>query len=235
MNTTDALWERRSRRDWIFLSLLEAEWRKQRRSLAAWLVLGGACFTPAIILGVRLLRSAGLEKLYARADFWSKLWHSAWESMAVFLLPMATILIAALLAQIEWRGNAWKQVHALPVRRTSVHVAKLVIAALLLAQLIVLFNVALWFAGVLPALLLPNVPWPAGEIPWHDVLHDDARYFVACLPMLAIQHVLGLRFANFLVPVGVGFLAWVAGLAMLSSPLAAWMPYAWPILEYLRG
>ena len=228
------MWECPSGREPMFLRVLEAEWRKQRRSLAAWLVLGGACFTPAIILGVRLIRRAGIEKLYARADFWPQLWHSAWESMAIFLLPMAAILITALLAQIEWRGNAWKQVRALPVRRSTIQLAKLVIAVLLLAQLVVLFNVALWCAGVLPALLLPGVPLPAGEIPWATVLRDDARYFVACLPMLVIQHAISVRFANFLVPVGVGFLAWVAALAMASTSFVQWMPYAWPIVAYLR-
>lgn len=221
--------------DPMIFRLLESEWRKQRRSLATWLVLGGACFTPAIILFVRLLRRDGLAQLYARADFWPSLWHSAWESMAIFLLPMAAILVAALLAQVEWRGNAWKQVHALPVHRASVQLAKLLVAMLLLAQLVVLFNIALWIAGVLPALLVPGVAWPAGDIPWWTIWRDDARYFAACLPMLAIQHAIGVRFANFLVPVGVGFLAWVAALAMLSMPLAKWMPYALPMLAYLRG
>jgi lantibiotic transport system permease protein len=219
--------------DPMLLRLLEAEWRKQRGSLAAWLVLGGACFTPAIILAVRLLRRAGVDELYARPDFWPKLWTSAWESMAIFLLPMGSVLVAALLSQVEWRGNAWKQVYAQPVRRGDVWLAKLAVAILLLAQLIVLFNVALWLSAMVPALLLPGVPWPRGDIPWSAVLRDDVRYFVACLPMLAIQHAISVKARNFLVPVGVGFLAWVAALAMLSTPFAKYLPHALPMVEYL--
>jgi lantibiotic transport system permease protein len=219
--------------DPMFLRLLEAEWRKQRGSLAAWLVLGGACFTPAIVFSVRLLRREGLDRLYAHPDFWQQLWRSAWESMAIFLLPMATVLVAALLAQLEWRGNAWKQVHAQPVRHAAVWLAKLVVAVLLLAQLVVLFNVALWLAGVGPALLLPGVPLPRGAIPWSTVLRDDVRYFIACLPMLAIQHAISVKAKNFLVPVGIGFLAWVAALALLSTPFARYLPHALPMAEYL--
>jgi hypothetical protein len=36
------------------------------------------------------------------------------------------------------------------------------------------------------------------------------------------------------VPIGVGFLAWVAALAGLSSSLGIWVPYAYPIMHYLQ-
>ena len=62
-----------------FVDALQGEWLKQRRSLATWMVLAGACFTPAIILVVRLVRHAGVPALHAAAGFWAKLWSSAGE------------------------------------------------------------------------------------------------------------------------------------------------------------
>ena len=35
-------------------------------------------------------------------------------------------------------------------------------------------------------------------------LKEDALYFIDCLPIVALQYLISLRFKNFLVPVGAG-------------------------------
>jgi hypothetical protein len=37
-----------------------------------------------------------------------------------------------------------------------------------------------------------------------------------------------------LVPIGIGFTAWVAALAAVSSRIAIWWPYSYTIVQYLR-
>jgi len=219
--------------DHAFVRSLHSEWLKQRRSLASWMVLVGAFFTPAIIVVARLLQRETLPKLYASADFWPVLWRSAWESAAVFFLPMGAVLATSLIVQIEYRNNAWKQVHALPLGLATIYVSKLAIVVLMLVQFLALFNLGIWFSAAVPAWLLPDVAMPAAPIPFADFLRDDLRFFVACLPIVALQYLLSLRFGNFMVPVGVGFMLWVGSLAALSSRWGVFSPYAYTMLEYL--
>ena len=88
----------------------QSEWLKQRRSLGSWLVVVGALFTPVIVIVSRLIHHDKLPEVYAASNFWTSLWKNSWESMAVFFLPMAAILMTSLITQIEYRNNAWKQV-----------------------------------------------------------------------------------------------------------------------------
>lgn len=217
-----------------FIDAFVCEWLKKRRSLAAWLVAGGAFFTPAIITVVRLIRHAQLPALYADPLFWISLWRSAWESMAIFFVPMAAILATSLVVQIEVRNNAWKQVHALPLHAATIFFAKLAVIVLMLAQFFALFVVGIWLSALLPSLLIAGVPYPSAPLPLGEFASDTALYFFDCLPIVAAQYLMSLRFNHFLVPIGVGFLAWIGALAALSWQHANLVPYAYTMLDYLK-
>jgi lantibiotic transport system permease protein len=134
-----------------FLAGVRSEWLKQRRSLGAWLVLGGGLFIPGIITAVRLLRPAGLPQLYRAPGFWERLWTQSWESMAVMILPLVVMLAASLIVQIEYRNNTWKQVHATPQPLATIFLAKLVMILKLVVQLLFWFNAGIYLAGIVPA------------------------------------------------------------------------------------
>ncbi|MEI9930951.1 MAG: ABC transporter permease [Rhizomicrobium sp.] len=216
-----------------FTDSLGSEWLKTRRSLASQLVIVGALFTPAIVIGTRLLHLSKAAALSAKPDFWPSLWHSCWESMAIFFLPMGAILATALVTQIEVRNNAWKHVHTLPLTPATIFFSKLLVIFVLMAEFVTLFVLGVYLAGALPA-ILSGVAVPLNA-PIGSFVRDAAFYFLDTLPIVAIQYALGLRFKSFLVPVGIGFLAWVAALAALSSKFGAWLPYAYTMLDYLRG
>lgn len=154
----------------VFFHSLQSEWLKQRRSLASWMVIVGAFFTPAIIVVARLIHRDGLPGLYALEGFWQLLWRSSWESAAIFFLPIGGTLATALITQIEYKNNAWKLVHALPLS----------------------------------------------------------------LAIVALQYTISVRFRNFLIPVGFGFMLWVGTLAALSWRWNFLIPYSYTMLEYLK-
>lgn len=216
------------------LHVVRSEWLKRKRSFATTLVVGGSLFTPAIVAVVRLLYRRGLPAIYASETFWRGLWSSCWESMAVFFLPMAAILITSLVAQIEFRANAWKQVHAQPVSMAAIFTAKLAVIAILLVQFLALFNAAIYVSGMLPAWILTAVPFPHGSFAALPLWRETSLYFVHCLPIVALQYLIALRAANVLVPIGAGFLAWVGALALVSSRYAVWWPYSYTIIQYVR-
>lgn len=214
---------------------IHCEWLKRKRSFASTLVIAGSLFTPAIVLIVRLIQHRNLVPIYTAEQFWPNLWRSSWESMAIFFLPLGAILATSLMTQLEYKSNAWKQVHALPLSAATIFLAKLVVILVMLVQFLILFNLAIYVSGMTPALLVPGVPHPKGSFLALPLLRENALYFLACLPIVAAQYFMALRTNQVLIPIGAGFLAWVAALAGVSSNLAIWWPYSYTIIHYLRG
>jgi hypothetical protein len=212
----------------------QSEWLKTKRSLALWMVVIGGFFTPSIIIVARLVNHARVPELYARDDFWDALWHSSWESMAVFFLPLGAILTTSLIAQIEYKNNTWKQLHALPLSYTTIFVSKLAVILTLMLIFFVLFNLGIYLAAIVPYLLISGTAYPVEALPWQRFLTEDALFFLDCLPIVALQYLLALRSKNFLVPVGLGFVFWVGALGAVSWRFGYVIPYTYTILNYLK-
>ena len=219
----------------MFVRLFYSEWLKRKRSFASTMVIGGSFFTQLIFIVARLVQHRTLPKLYAAETFWPALWQNCWESMAVFFLPLGAILATSLITQIEFKSNAWKQVHTLPVSAAAVFLTKLAVILVMLLQFLLLFNAGIYAAGMIPYALVPGVPLPKGSFFALPLLRENAVYFLATLPIVAAQYLLALRSHNALVPIGIGFAAWVGALAAVSSKVAVWWPYGYTITHYLRG
>lgn len=217
-----------------FLHAFRSEWLKRKRSFASTLVVGGSLFTPAIIAVVRLIHHRGLPRIYSADRFWESLWRSSWESMAVFFLPLGAILVTSLIVQIEFRSNAWKQVHALPVSTPVIFLSKLAVILVLMVAFLILFNLGIYVSAMLPYAVIAGVPRPKGSFLSLPLLADNARYYVDCLPIVGAQYLMALRSHNPLIPIGIGFMAWVGALAAVSSKIAIWWPYAYTIVNYVR-
>src|SRR3569832_506064 len=143
----------------------QSEWLKRKRSLGSWLIVVGALFTPVIVVAARLLRHNELPGVFAAANFWTSHWRSSWESMAIFFLPMGAVLTTSLIVQIEYRNNAWKQVHTLPLSPATVFFAKYAVILLMMLQFVLLFTVAEYVSAIVPAVLLVDVLYPAAHLP----------------------------------------------------------------------
>ncbi|MDX6271778.1 MAG: lantibiotic transport system permease protein [Acidobacteriota bacterium] len=216
-----------------FINSFQSEWLKKKRSLASWLVVAGAAFTPSIILMSRIKNAGKLTALYASNDFWQKLWNQTWESMAVFLLPFGIILAAGLIAQIEYKNNTWKQLHTTPQGFATIFCAKFLVLLIMLVEVFVLFNVGMYLSAVIPSMLFSNLPYPAAPIPYMYFLKANINFFLDCLPILALQYLLSLQFKNFLVPIGTGFAIWFLGVGMLPWNYSYLLPYLHGTIDFL--
>ena len=217
-----------------FLRAFRSEWLKRRRSFASTLVLGGSLFTPLIVLGIRLIHYRALPPVYAADAFWQKMWRDCWESMSVFFLPMAAIMATSLVAQIEFKSNAWKQVRTLPISMAVIFTSKLAVILIMMVQFLILFSLGIYASGTIPLLVVPGLP-DAKDSFWSlPLLRENALYLIDCLPIIAVQYLMALRSNNALMPIGIGFLAWVGAMAAVSSKFAVWWPYAYTILHYLK-
>jgi len=216
-----------------FVHAFHAEWLKQKRSFAGTLVIGGSLFTPVIVAVVRLIHFRGLTAIYAADEFWQTLWRSSWESMAIFFLPLGAILVTSLITQIEFKSNAWKQLHTLPVSTAVIFLSKLSVILMLMIEFLLLFNAGMYASAMIPYLIVPGVPHPNGTFSSLPLLRENALYFIDCLPIIGAQYLMALRSNNVLIPIGIGFMAWVGALAAVSSKVAIWWPYSYTIIHYL--
>jgi len=218
-----------------FIHSFQSEWLKKQNSLAAWLVIAGGFFTPTIIIIARLINYRQLAALYEKDIFWNQLWHSSWESMAVFLLPMGVILATSLITQIEYKNNTWKQLHSLPLGFTTIFFSKLAVIIVMVLQFFILFNMGIYLSALIPYLLVSGVHYPKIPIPFMAILKEDVYFFIDCLPIISLQYLISLQFKNFLIPIGIGFGLWVASLSALSWKFGYFIPYTYCILNFLKS
>jgi hypothetical protein len=217
-----------------FIHSFQSEWLKRKNTLAAWVVIIGGFFTPVIIIIARIARADKLPGIYAADRFWLTHWRTAWESMAIFLLPVGVILATSLITQLEYKNNTWKQLHTTPLRLTTIFFSKLAVLLIMFTQFFFLFNIGVYLAAIIPYLVVSGVPYPKGEIPFSYFLKDDLRFFITSLPIVALQYLISLKYKNFLVPVGAGFLLWVVAIASLRWKYGFTIPYTYGMYNFLK-
>lgn len=215
-----------------FWAGFKSEFLKLKGSLAFWLIIFCGFFTPTIILTVRLLHHNELNKVYMVKNFWESLWLSSWESMAIFIMPMASILATSLIVQMEYKNNTWKQIHAMPIKLSTIFFSKLLVILGILLLLVIIFTLNTIVAGIIPNLFLIDIPLPLPNKPIFYFFQLIKKEYVSILPITAIQFFISLRYPNFLVSIGIGFLAWVAAIASLSWKFNYFLPYSYPMIEY---
>ena len=210
-----------------FVDSFASEWLKRKRTAAAWLVIIGGFFIPLIILCARLYESDGLAAANQHPRLWEMQYTRCWQFMGTFLLPMGVMLATSLVTQLEFRNNAWKQVFTTPQSLTTIFLAKLAIILVMLIQFFLLFNVGIYLTGVLPCLFFRHVPYPSEPFPFRLFLQGSVYFFLDALPILALQYLVGLRFKNFLIPLGVGVGLYVASFIAVHWKYGYWVPYTY--------
>jgi hypothetical protein len=113
-------------------------------------------------------------------------------------------------------------------------VSKLAVILLMMVQFLILFSLGVYVSAMIPYLLVPGVPHPKGSFWSLPLLRDGAAYFAGILPIVGAQYLMGLRANNVLIPIGIGFMAWVGALAAVSSKFAIWWPYGYTIINYVK-
>lgn len=216
-----------------FLNSYRSEWLKKKRTAGAILVIAGAFLIPVIFLIARFAHSENLWEENTSGDLWNHLLINSWQFMAIFLLPMGVILVTSLITQNEFRNNTWKQLHTTPQNLTTIYFAKLAVVLTMLVQFFVLFNIGIYLAGVVPGLFYSDIPYPIQDYPWATVIRFNAGFFVACLPIVAMQYLLSLKFQNFLLPLGAGIALLIGSLIGLNWDHGYTLPYSYSGLKFV--
>lgn len=217
-----------------FYHSLQSEWLKRKRSLASWLVVIGALFTPFMGTVINILRPDKLPERYIKPDFWEGHFRNSWEPMNVMLLPLGIILAVSLVTQLEYKNTAWKQLHTTPQPFHTIFLSKFTVLMIMQGQLFVLFSLAMILSALIPAAVLSTVPFPTEAIPIADLVKSTCSYFVGHLPIVAIQFLLALQFRNFLVSLGAGIILMISGILLISWEHSYTHPYLYATLMVIK-
>ena len=217
-----------------YIHSFQSEWLKTKRSAASWLTLAGGLFIPLVILTDQFTNYKTLAVVYAAPHFWERHFSRSWQFMAFFLLPVGVILASSLIAQLEFRNNAWKQLLATPQRRSTIFFAKLLVIIVMMLQFFILFTIGIYLSAIIPSLLLKGVAYPAASLPLKSFLQTTGLFFIDCLPIIALQYLLSLKFKNFLVPIGVGLAIFMAALIANSWQYVYVIPYSYCMISFSR-
>jgi len=215
-----------------FVHSFQSEWLKKRHTASAWIVVLGAFFMPVIVLIMRLKDHDITCKENQIKQLWFLYYNRNWQAMGMFLLPLMLILSTSLITNTEFKNNTWKQLHTTPQRYATIYFAKFSVILVMLLQLFILFNIGIYLSVVLPSLAYRDVPWPEAAYPVRSYLRGTSFFFIDCMPVIALQYLLSLKFKNFIVPIGVGFSLLVVSLLALNWKYGYIFPYIYLPLNF---
>jgi len=215
------------------INSIQSEWLKTRKSAAAWLCIIGGLFIPLIFLIGFLYNRQTLAMYGDEGNVWTLHFFQVWQAMVIFLLPMGLVLATSLITQMEFRNNTWKQLHATPQKYHTIFAAKFIVILGMTAQFFLYFNLGFILSGVVPSLLFDKA-LPDSVFPFEQFFVSNGKIFLTCLPILALQFLISLKFKNFLVPIGVGLVLLVATLIIVGNWEYAYLsPYSYGALTMM--
>jgi hypothetical protein len=206
---------------------LRSELLKTRRTASLYLTLIGAALGPVIFLFNVLLDEDELDGI--SKDPLNALFKILSEMNGVALFPLFIILICTLLPQLEYRNNTWKQVFTSPQTKANVFLAKFMNVHLLMLIFLIATHLFMFLTIVAINFIKPDLDlfkYPLNE---RMVIVNAANAYLIMLAVCAIQFWMGLRFRNFIVPIGIGFALWLTGTIMalqINSSLINFFPYS---------
>ena len=214
-----------------FAISLQSEVLKTKRSASFWLSISAAAMMPVLFMAAHYFKPEGGIKRLAN-DPWGTQFMWGWEAVSFFIFPMFVILLCALIPQIEFKNNTWKQVFASPQSLGNIYFSKFMTIHLMIFFFYLSFTLFMILSGVITNLLDSRFSFLHKSINWQKLATINFKSYLSILGISAIQYCLSLRFKNFVVPVGIG-------LALLVTALIArqvgWehiykVPYAHPLL-----
>ena len=198
--------------------VLASEFIKIKRKMILFLIFLG----PFGVIALEAV-NFGLRYDWLTGIYEDDLWKGLIGEVSMLSVPTILIgltILTSMIANIEHQTNAWKQLLALPISKTKVYTAKvlltvilLLISCFLLMIGTIILGLALKFGTAIPFVYLFNMCFYP---------------FLAALPFLALQIWLAITLKNQAIPLTVGILGMI--ISMYASAFPDWVPLKWPLL-----
>jgi lantibiotic transport system permease protein len=193
-----------------YLRSLQSEVLKIKGSRIPLITVAGGLLLSLVFT----LRAVFLEysiNISEHTEVWERLFSQNSRGFLGFIIPIGAMLICALVTQIEYRNNNWKQVHTTPQKLSTIFLAKFTILIVLTIAVFAILNVGVLLHGTLPCLALDGT-FPTAPVPYTYFFMQTVKCIVLTLPIIAFQYLLSLHFKNFMVAFGVGLTVYVGSM-----------------------
>lgn len=168
---------------------------------------------------------------------WIRLNASIRAMFSIFIgVPFIVLFISAAL-NIEHQNHGFKQLYALPIRRESLILIKLVGLILCLLGVVLLLILGNITIGYVLNFLYPETEFSYFDLPILSMVKSYTYVMISLLGIIGIQFYLSLRFRGFLVPASIGILAYVFGiiLSSINNKSSIYFPYCHPTIARKSG
>lgn len=199
--------------------LLNIEIRKLKSSGMLWVVFGIPLFLTLqnTILSVQFFGTKGPS--------WTGVYMGQMGLFATFLFPGIIAVIMSAMMRVEHKGNGWKYLFSLPLRKGQVYLTKFLLGAGLIFVHLMILSLGNILVG-----LIHGVPEP---VPFDQFLLNPILAFVLAIPIMALQFLLSLIFTQPLIPIGIGVGLGMPAILMANSA-RYWKFYPWtyPVVTF---
>jgi hypothetical protein len=211
----------------------QSELLKTKRTYSFWFSIIGAFFIP-LMLAIGISSGDDSAQKAVTNDPWTEFFGMGWQLACIFLWPIYTILVSALIINIEHRNNTWKQVFASPQSMGTIFFSKFITIQAMVLFTFLLLNFFLILVAVVANLLNPKFNFLHHPIDWQLLVLMNFKAYIASLGISAIQYWLSLRFKNFIAPLGIGIALFIGGAVAIINKWAHVYkyPYALPALSF---
>lgn len=212
---------------------LRSELLKTKNTASVYLCFGVAAIIPLMTFIFEYDTPKTIQQL--RADPWNVYFTNGSQMLSILFLPAVAVLICTLIPQIEYKNNSWKQLMTTPQPKATVFFSKYAAVLIYLLVFMIAYNLMMAVSLMAMGLFRHDLALFTGNSAWAGLLLLNGKLLVSVMGITAIQFWLGLRFRNFIVPIGVGVAMWIVA-ALLFEYHATWIhlfPYANPIQAVL--
>lgn len=213
-----------------FFISLKSEFYKSRKSLAFW----ASILLPLIICGLITIgfytSSEKILKMnYPTEGIWFQFLRQPISLMGMLILPFYVIFMAFSVNNIEHKNDTWKMLFSQPLNKFSIYAAKFLYGIILIFICLFLFAAFGLFFGLILSKLVPAFKFQDYS-PVNFLWVVYLKLFLSALGIYSIQFILSLIWADFLKPMGIGFVLTIVGLITILTKweYAIYIPYGSP-------
>lgn len=212
------------------IRVLHAELLKLKRTLAFRVIF----VLPFLVAILQLFIVLKMKEFSKSFNLWHTLATSSLQIWAVFMMPLLITLETALLNGIEHSDKQWKHIFALPVPRSYVYFAKIIVAQVLILISTFVLAILCVIVGVISTYLRPELANP-GPIPFGWIAQHAAVVWLASWFIIAIHTWISVRWSGFPIPLGAGIAGVFFALFAASASVGKYYPWLLPMNIFLEG
>ena len=214
---------------------LSAEVLKTKRTLT----LGLAFLAPLAVAFLEFVMhmQMGERAMQPGAEAWISLSQHSLILWTLLMLPLFVTLETGLLSALEHNNKTWKQLYALPLPRWVVYAAKQIIGMGLIGLSMAVMVAMIVGVGLPLSVFKPTLGF-SDPIPWPTIIQTYLLTYLASWLIISLHLWVSAHWPSFVVAMGVGIVATVAGVLVIESDWARVYPWTLPglvAINFMEG